>query len=170
MTKFVAGGYTSTWYPQRTDGASGGLALGQTAQGYRLSHNFFKRIITGDKRAQAPQDAVYQGAEMHIQFNLIEYLEAGIASIMWPYGNYLSMGVVGRLDVQQGLTGCLILTAVTGTPAAATNFAPKALTLPRCMLSEGFPVELLMAPDLKEVPIRLRIYPADSADTFGSQT
>jgi hypothetical protein len=38
------------------------------------------------------------------------------------------------------------------------------------MLAEGFPVELLMAPDLKEVPIRMRVYPDDSTGVFGTQT
>lgn len=156
---FAAGGYTATY---------NALAIGQTAQGYRLSHNFFKRIITGDLRAQSPQDAVYQGAEMHIQFNLIEYMQAGVAGIMWPYANYLSLGVVGRLDVQQNLVSPLVLTAVATTPAARA-LSPATLTLPLCMLAEGFPVELLMAPDLKEVPIRLRIYPSDDA-IFGVQT
>lgn len=159
-TKFTAGAYTSTW---------NGLACGQAAQGYRLSHQFFKRIITGDKRAQAPQDAVYQGAEMHVQFNLIEYMEAAIATIMWPYGTYLTMGVVGRLDVQQSLVKQMVFTAVSTTPAATTG-GPISLTLPLCMLSEGFPVELLMAPDLKEVPIRMRIYPNDETGVFGTQT
>jgi hypothetical protein len=159
-TKFMAGGYTSTW---------NGLACGQTAQGYRLSHQFFKRIITGDKYGQAPQDAVYQGAEMHIQFNLIEYMEAAIATIMWPYGAYLTMGVVGRLDVQQSLVKQMLFTAVATTPAAAA-LSPATLTLPLCMLSEGFPVELLMAPDLKEIPIRMRIYANDTTGVFGTQT
>jgi hypothetical protein len=163
MTKFVAGGYTATW---------NGLTLGQAAQGYRLSHQFFKRIITGDSMAESPQDAVYRGAEMHIQMNLIEYMEQGIASIMWPYGNYLTMGAVGRLDVQTinntPSVKALVLTAITGTPAK-TALSPAELTLPKCILAEGFPVELLMAPDLKEVPLRMRIYPSE-AGVFGTQT
>jgi hypothetical protein len=163
MTKFVAGGYTATW---------NALALGQAAQGYRLSHQFFKRIITGDSMAESPQDAVYRGAEMHLQCNLIEYMEAGIATIMWPYGNYLTMGAVGRLDVQAvnntPSVKQMVFTAVAGTPAA-TALSPATLTLPKCILAEGFPVELLMAPDLKEVPLRMRIYPSE-AGVFGTQT
>lgn len=159
MSSFVAGGYTATW---------NSLALGQTAQGYRLSHSFFKRLITGDSMAEAPQDAVFRGAEMFISMNLIEYLAAGIATIMWPYGAYLTMGTVGRLDVQQSLAKQLVLTAVAGTPAAGA-LAPASLTLSKTILAEGFPVELLMAPDLKEVPIRQRIYPS-SVGVFGTQT
>ena len=166
MTGFRSGGYTATW---------NGLACGQTAQGYRLSHQFFKRIITGDSLAESPQDAVYRGAEMHIQFNLIEYAKAAIQTIMWPYGTYLSMGIVGRLDMQQLICRTLVLTAVAGTPSAAA-LSPASLTFPyNTILAEGFPVELLMAPDLKEVPIRMRIYPSEgvfggSTSVFGTQT
>jgi hypothetical protein len=160
MTDFRAGGYTATW---------NNLACGQTAQGYRLSHQFFKRIITGDSMAEAPQDAVYRGAEMHIQFNLIEYAKAAIQTIMWPYAAYLTMGVVGRLDVQQAIVKSLNLTAVAGTTAAFAQ-GPATLSLLYTILAEGFPVELLMAPDLKEVPIRMRIYPYEGTGVFGSQT
>jgi hypothetical protein len=64
---------------------------------------------------------------------------------------------VGRLDVQQNIVGSLLLTAIVGTTANTLGHATR--TLPRCLLSEGFPVELLLAPDLREVPLRLRIYP-----------
>jgi hypothetical protein len=159
MSSFVAGGYTVTY---------NNLALGQAAQGYRLSHQFFKRLITGDSMAEAPQDAVYRGAEMFLAANLIEYLAAGIATAIWPYGAYLTQGVVGRLDDQSTLIKQIVMTAVATTPAAAA-LGPASLTLPKCILAEGFPVELLMAPDLKEVPVRWRIYP-NSSGVFGTQT
>lgn len=154
---FIAGPYTSSFK---------GLALGQAADGYRVSHQFFKRLITGDSFAQAPQDEVYQGTEMFVQFRLIEYDSAGIASIMWPYGVYLTNGQVGRVSKQQSLTGALVLTAVAGTPAAT---APASFTLTNAILAEGYPVELLHAPDLREVPIRLRVFPS-SLGVFGIVT
>jgi len=86
----VAGAYTCTY---------NGLACGQTEQGFRLSHSFFKRIITGDAMAQTPQDAVYQGAEMNLAMNLIEFKAAAAYTIMWPYGAYLQTSVVGRLRI-----------------------------------------------------------------------
>ena len=159
----VAGPYTATY---------NGLAVGQTAEGYRLSHQFFKRVVTGDAMAQTPQDGVYQGCEMYLAMNLIEYNKAATQSIMWPYGSsYLAHGQVGRMDVQSSLSKQIVLSAVTGTPAADS---PASITLPLCILAEGFPVELLLAPDLRIVPLRMRVYPSDAtpaADSvFGTKT
>lgn len=152
---FIAGPYTATYK---------GQSLGQAADGYRVSHQFFKRMILGDSFAQAPQDEVYQGVEMFITFRLIEYDAAGVASAMWPYGAFLTMGQVGRVSKQQSLTGALVLTAVAGTPAAS---APASVTLTNAIIAEGFPVELLFAPDLREIPIRQRAFP-NAAGVFGS--
>jgi hypothetical protein len=155
---FIAGPYTATY---------GGAALGQAADGYRVSHSFFKRLITGDTYAQAPQDEVYQGAEMFCQMRLIEFDAAGVNAIMWPYGAYLTNGQVGRVSRQQNLALPLVLTAVAGTPAANL---PATLTLTTAILAEGFPVELLHAPDLREVPLRLRVFPAPLTGIFGVAT
>ncbi|MBC8868630.1 MAG: hypothetical protein H8E44_04400 [Planctomycetes bacterium] len=159
---FITGPYTATY---------NSVACGQSADGYRVSHSFFKRLIQGDGYAQAPQDEIYQGAEMFIQFRMIEYNAAAVASAMWPYGSYLTHGQVGRVSVQQSLVKSLVLTAVAGTPAASE---PATLTLPKSILSEGFPVELLYAPDLREVPIRMRVFPSgdlpSASATFGVAT
>ena len=155
---FIAGRYTATW---------NNLALGQTAEGFRLSHQFFKRLITGDAFAEAPQDAVYRGSELTIAYRLIQYDAAAAQTLMWPYSATLfDMGVIGRTDVGSAIAKSLILTAVAGTPAAAT---PATLTFPTSILQEGFPVELLFAPDLREIPMRQRIYP-NSSGVFGTQT
>lgn len=155
---FIAGRYTATW---------NALALGQTAEGFRMSHSFFKRLITGDAYAEAPQDGIYRGAELFMAMNLIAYDSAGIPTVMWPYAaTFLDMGVIGRTDVGSTIAKSLILTALAGTPAATS---PATLTLPNAILAEGFPVELLFAPDLREVPLRQRIYPSSNG-VFGTQT
>lgn len=155
---FIAGAYTATY---------NALALGQTADGFRLSHQFFKRLITGDSFAEAPQDAVYRGAMMQIGYSLIAYDAAAVQLAMWPYNaTIFDMGVVGRLDVGGSLAKALVLTAVSGTSAATK---PATSTFSNAILMEGFPVEILFAPDLREVPIRQRIYPSSSG-VFGTQT
>lgn len=157
MATFIAGPYTATYKS---------MALGQTADGYRISHSFFKRLILGDSYAQTPQDEVYQGAEQFCQFRLIQYDAAGVKTVMWPYAAYLSVGQVGRVSVQQSIAGALVLTAVSGPPAQSV---PATITLTNSILAEGFPVELLFAPDLREVPIRLRNFPTQ-AGVFGTET
>lgn len=166
---FVAGAYTATYNAK---------ALGQTADGFRLSHQFFKRLIQGDSGGQTAQDAVYQGVDVNVAYTLIQALAAGVDDLKWPYsgtvGTPLDLGVVGQLDVCGAGGGSptavakpLVLTAVSGT--AADTDGPATITLPLSILAEGFPVELLFAPDLREVPIRQRIYPNMSTRLFGTE-
>ena len=155
---FIAGPYTATW---------NALAVGQLANGFTLSHKFFKRLITGDNFAEAPQDSVYRGAEMFVDFTCIAFDAAAIQTLMWPYhATRWTMGQVGRTDVGSAVALSLVLTAVAGTPAAAT---PATLTALTSVLAEGFPVDVLFAPDLREVPLKLRVYP-NSSGVFATQT
>lgn len=145
---FISGGYTATW---------NSLAIGQTADGYRLTHQVFKRLITGDTYAETPQDAVYRGAEASIAMRLIEYNAAAVETLKWPYSaTKWTLGIIGGLDIVTSFVKSLVLTAVASTPAAA---APASLTASKAILHENFPVEILFAPDLREVPMRLRLYP-----------
>lgn len=155
---FIAGGYTATWNSQ---------ALGQAAAGYRLSHEVFRRLVRGDTYAETPQDGIYRGAEVSLAFTMIEYDAAGLQGIKWPYNvsTKWTVGTVGRADVAGSLAKALVLTAVAGTPAAAT---PATLTLTLSILHENFPVEVLFAPDLREIPLRMRVYP--SSGVFGVET
>lgn len=167
-SNFIAGKYTITF------GATPG-AVGQTRDGIRTNYTIFKQLITGDSFAQAPQNAVYQGAELFTQFTAIEYNAAKMGALLFPYsgtpGTYFDMGLIGRLDVldlalTNNIAQQLILTALAGTPAAAS---PATITLPLSVLAEGFPVEILFAPALREVPLRLRQYP-NASGVFGTVT
>ncbi len=159
---FIAGRYTATY---------NSLSLGVTKEGFRLSHEIFKRLITGDYLAETPQDAVYRGAGVQIAYTLLEYNAPAAGLALWPYGsNFLELGVIGRLDVGSSVAKSLVLTALSGTPAAST---PATITFPLAILAENFPVELLFAPDLREVPIRQRIYPdvtTPGSEKFGTVT
>src|SRR5690349_10658620 len=107
MAAFLAGRYTATW---------NNLAVGVTADGFRLNHKFFKRLITGDNFAETPQDAIFRGAEMFIGWTAIQYDAASLPTVMWPYAATLyDMGVIGRTDVGGSLAKSLVLTAVAGT-------------------------------------------------------
>lgn len=155
---FLAGQYTVTW---------NAATLGQIANGIRVSHEFFKRMITGDNYAEAPQEGIYRGGQMFAKMTLLEYNATGAQLAFWPYSaTIFTMGVVGRMDVAGSLAKSLVLTALAGTPAAA---APATQTHLTSILREGFPVEILFAPDLREVPLEMRIYP-NSSGVFGTQT
>lgn len=167
---FIAGAYTATYNAK---------ALGQAAEGWRFLEQVFKRLITGDAGGDTPQDAVYRGREMFLSARLIEADKAGILDLLFPYsgtvGTAGELGVVGLLDVRGAGTGSptsrcksLVLTAVDGTSAKADM--QDTYTAPLAILAEGFPVEILLAPDLKEVPVRLRVYPTMSTGVFYTET
>ena len=154
---FIAGRYTSTW---------NALSAGQVADGYRLSPQLLMRNITGDGGGQTVQDAVYQGAGVEIGFTIIEYDAAAVQTLIWPVSATLfDMGVIGKLAVAGSLAKQLVLTRVS----SSTTASPATLTLPLTMLKENYPVNLLMASDLKEVPLLLRVFP-NSSGVFGTQT
>jgi hypothetical protein len=162
---FIAGRYTATY---------NALSLGQTAEGIKLAFRFFKRKIMGDAGGETRQDSVYRGAEVTADMRLIEYNAAGAQAAFWPYSaTFLDLGEIGRLDVASNVAKQLIMTAVVGTTAAAT---PASITMPLVCLAEGFPVELLFAPDLREVPLKFDVYPGavvsagNSLGVFGTQT
>lgn len=167
---FIAGGYTATYNAK---------ALGQTADGHRFTYEVFKRIITGHYGGDTPQDAVYRGQRRGSSFRLIEADAAGLMDLIYPYGatvgNEWELGIIGLLDVRgQGgdtpVSRCkpLVLTAIAGTSAA--NDAAATITIPLTILAENFPVEILLAPDLKEVPVRLMHYPNMTSLLWGSNT
>lgn len=167
---FIAGSYTATYNAK---------ALGQSADGIRFSHQFFKRLITGDLGGDTPQDAIYRGREQMASFRLIEANKTGIPDLVDPYagtvGTPWTLGQVGLLDVRGAGTGSpvsrcksIVLTAVAGTSAAGDMQAT--ITFPLSILAENFPVEWLLAPDLREVPIRVRVYPTMATGLFGSNT
>ena len=157
---FIAGQYTMTV------GSGSPVSAGQLQEGVKISHTFFKQLITGDNMAQSPQNGVFQGGEVGVEYRLMEYNAAAAATLFWPYGSaYLTMdGVIGALD--DSFADQLILSALSGTPAAST---PASITMPYCILSEGYPVEILFAPEHRTIPIKQRVYPS-SNKVFGTLT
>lgn len=166
MGDFVSGAYSATYNAK---------ALGQTEQGYILSHEFFKKLIKGDLMGQSTQDAIYQGRDQFIEFELIEAAAAGVNELIEPYadspGTALTIGKVGQRDV--GNSACpgaakpLILTRIPGLCAELSG--PETITLPRVIIAENYPIRILHAADLRQIPIRLRAYP-DTSGVIGVAT
>ena len=162
---FIAGQYTVTY---DTIGEGTPNTIGQIESGFTIEHFQNKRLITGDNEGLTAQDAVFQGHEVFIEFVLMEYRDASDTTrpVFWPYhANFGTQGVVGRLDVASSIALQLILTVVAGTTAAVAA-APTSLTAPRAILAEGFPVRMSLAPDLRDIPIRMRLYPNSGRDFY----
>lgn len=152
----VAGAYTGTY---------NAVAVGFTQKGFELSQSFKTELIDEtDLYGQTVIDAVYRGGEAFLQFESRTY-KAGATAPFAPWG---ALGVIsttaapiGRLatDVAQAT----VLTAVANTPAAA---APASLTAPKALLAENFDGKLLFDSRLRNVPVRLRLYPSLNTGTL----
>ena len=163
---FIAGPYTATYNAK---------ALGQSEQGFSISHEFFKRLVTGDQGGDTVQDSIYRGRNQFVEYDLNEAVSAGVADLIDPYATVLgtphTMGVIGTLDVGfAGYSGkglALVLTAIAGSSAA--DQGPASITFSVSILAENFPVRILYGPDLRQIPIRQRVYP-NSSGVFGTET
>lgn len=162
MSNFVAGPYTATY---------NGVALGLTTQGFTLSHEFFKRLITGDVFGDGPVNAIYRGRAQFVEFEALEAESTGVIALTEPYGagTPLVSGVIGQFDQTvgdcTGVSKALVLTKVSGSCAT-----PATVSLPLAVLAEGYPVRALYGQDLRTIPLRLRIYPDDTTGVFGTRT
>lgn len=147
---FIAGRMTVTY---------GGSAVGQLGDGFTIEHTPRKRLITGDVFGpDTPQDAVFRGHDVFIEFDIMEYDAAASASIIWPYGSLGTATAAGRMDVASSLTAALVFSD-TGVAAVPAEDKPHTLTADRAILAAGFPVHLLLEPALREIHIRMQLYP-----------
>ena len=140
-----------------------GATIGQVSDGFTIEHIPRKRLITGDVMGpDTPQDAVFRGHDVFIEFNLMEYDATSVSNVIWPYGTLGAAPDVGRMDIAGTgtITAVLILTD-TGVASVPAENKPHTLTAHRAILAPGFPVQLLLAPNLREIPIRMQLYPED---------
>jgi hypothetical protein len=151
---FIAGGYTATY---------DAVTIGQIEAGVTMTWLKNKQVITGDNAARSAQDGVYQGIELFVDFVLMEHdlLKAMLAYAPYGAGVWGTQGVVGRVDSQ--VVSQLILTAVAGTTAASS---PASVTMPFAIVAEDFPVRVKIGPQLRNVPMRMRVYPSAAGVYF----
>lgn len=170
---FIAGGYT---VQADVTGGSNDVTLGQIESGINLEWVTNKQLVAGDNQGDTAQDGVFQGHELFVGFTLMETELLRARLLYWPYsttgagatleGVYGTQGIIGRLDVASIITQKLTFTAIAGTTAAAS---PTTLTIPRAIIAEDVPVRIKFAPVLRDVTLRLRVYP-DAAGVFFTTT
>lgn len=149
IPQVVAGSYSSTYNSK---------ASGMTRDGYRISHEFFKRLITADEGGDTPLNAIYRGRAQFVEFELIEALKAAVVDLTEPYADPFELGVLGQTDLTVGAcTGAA--KALILTSSGACTASPAAITFPLSIIAEGYPINLLHSLDPRNIPLRLRSYP-----------
>lgn len=148
----IAGAYTATW-----NGVALGIFEGDSGLP-TLSHQIMAQNIDNTSLyGRALIDAVFQGMAVSFQMVCMEY-KAGTVAAAFPQNAVMGrMGTVGRLHYAS-LAAALVMTAVAGTPAAAS---PATLTAPKTCLAPGVDVSLAFGPVVRTVPLRLVSFLAD---------
>lgn len=152
---FIAGGYTATW---------NALPLGQIEDGFNLDFSLSAEDIRGDNFGDTVQDGVFRGGDMFLTATLLEYDLVNTSKVLWPWSatNFgkIDAGFIGRL--MSTFAKVLILTKVTGPSSS-----PTTITCNTAVIAPRFNVNMLLAPRLKRVPIRLQFLPfVDSGNTY----
>lgn len=155
---YSSGEYTATFNAK---------ALGNTQDGWRMEVQGGRKGVTVDKFGDTEIEGVYRGANVFFECVLKEWnqyssgnppVTTGFKDLWWPYGAiYGAIGTVGRMEVQSQLTAALVLTAVSGTPAATVG--PATITASYAILEAEFARTVNFNNEDRSMPIRMRSYP-----------
>ena len=152
LGSFVAGRYNGTY---------NAVAVGMCKDGFEVEQDFeLDEISETDAWGGSVIDAIFRGGNCHMQFTCEEYA-AGVLTAFWPLGSLgvlvtpttLPIGVLASTLIK-----AVVLTAVAGTPAAGVGNIVT-LTASNALLAKNFAGKLLLNSKLREVPVRLRLYP-----------
>jgi hypothetical protein len=148
----ISGPYTATY-----DGVALGLFQGEGGLPTLTSVGKAKGIASTNLYGLSTIDSIHLGRDMFFDAILMEYKATNIR-VLWPFGNdWLSLGTpVGTL--KRALAKALVLTAVAGTPAAAT---PATLTMSKAILADDHQGKIIYGPELRTIPLRLQLYAYD---------
>lgn len=156
----------------RYSAAYDAVDAGMTRQGHEIEVSLKQEMVDeSDLYGLSVIDAVLRGGDCFYQANFREYKAGSLGIFTAPFGGTLGLlaNAANPLGVlASNLAKALVLTSTTGTPAAA---APATLTASKALLAENYPVKLLFDSRLREVPVRMRLYPyTNSTDTIWFST
>ena len=150
---FVAGRYTSTY---------NAVAMGMCKDGFELEQDFeLDEISETDAWGGSVIDGIFRGGNSFVQFTCEEYA-AGALGAFWPLGTLGTLVTPTTMPIgvlASTLAKALVLTAVTGTPAAGATGLGVTFTASNALLAKNFNGKLLLNSKLREVPVRQRLYP-----------
>jgi hypothetical protein len=154
----VAGAYTATY---EAPGGSA-LALGiQDDNGFELSVvPKGQDINLTDQYGMTLLDGIYRGMDCRLRHKTEEWSD-GLMAVLTTYGDVIAdpspsfaLGVVGINYVT--LSGTLVLTSTSGTPAATS---PATLTATQALLSANNNFTIGFTSKIREVPIEYMLLP-----------
>lgn len=150
LGSFVAGRYSGTF---------NAVDVGMCKDGYELEQDTdFDEIGETDAYAGTVIDGIFRGGHCFMQFTSEEY-KAGSLGAFWPYG---ALGLLITTAQPIGILAssiakAMVLTVTPSTPAVGNI---NTLTGSLSLLAKNYSGKLLFNSKLREVPVRLRLYPS----------
>ena len=159
---FIAGRYT---------GIYASSDLGILEEGWRLRWQWLKEMIEKtDAYGDTPIDAIFRGCSVWIG-GIFKEINVGVYKAVSRYNDWTPTGTpsfdlfnattgpIGTLDTSKVVT--LVLSVVTGTPAAST---PASLTA-AAAIQDTDQIEQMWGPTHRKTPFNFRLYPYVSTTT-----
>lgn len=165
---FSPGPYTATWAgASGQPGGAGALDVGLVEGVDRFQRTAEAQDIRVDAYGETVVDGVYRGGQMFVLMTFKEWTDT-VKALLWPFGgtqvspDFGAVGPVGSL--MTNLAGILVLTAVTGTPAATNG--PATINFGSAIISPGHNSEVILGSEERNVPVVFRCYPYDNSGTL----
>lgn len=156
--QMLAGAYTVTY-----NGTGVGIFEGDGGVPTIVATYHSEPVANTDKYGKKLITAFHLGSDWEFMGTILEW-KAGSKAALFPFGTLGIDGVIAR-DYYD-LASALVMTAVTGTPAA-TAADPATLTASKAIVPPGFSTRIPFGPTLRKFPLRLALLPTGgSAGNF----
>jgi len=147
---FAVGQYSVTF-----DSVAVGLMQGEEGVPTLIPKTYAHEVNNTDAWGKMLIESFTLGADWQCQFTMMEY-KAATLSVLWPFAAALGT-LPGFGLAYTALAQVLVLTAVTGTPAATAG--PVTITATLAILARNFTGKLMFGPMVRTIPVLLDLYP-----------
>lgn len=145
------GEFAPGYYNMTYDGDDPGLVQGVR----QLRRKYKAQIISADLYGDTQLDGVYRGSDVFLRMIFKEW-NATVRKILWPFDtDFGDLGIPGKLLTD--FAKSMVLTALTGTPAATKG--PATVTATLALLAPENDVEVIMGNEQRDVPVLIQCFP-----------
>lgn len=151
----IVGAYNGFW---------GGLAIGQVGLGgYKIRQTYNRRDINFDSVGMTPVDTLFMGVNLFVDFVVMQYNQAAIKSMTWPWTTKnLSNNTQQLIRGQAPAGGVAMFDYAKPLVLVACNedLNPRCITFFRTIIAPDFEQVInLSGVEERMIPIRMMVFP-----------
>lgn len=137
------------------------VTIGTFESSLRQNKTMHAQDVLASRFADTVIDGVYRGANVFAIAVIKEWTEA-VRDAIWPFDEELgNTGIHGRMLTD--IAGALVLTAITGTPAA--TIGPVTRTYPLAVIAPEHNTEITFGNEERNIPVVFRCLPTITVST-----